>query len=87
MSDELDTNLAEEELDDNDGDAPIADDVLDEVSEPKPEDIDGEDLELNSLDRVDEDLDTDKLDEELGGLEEDDAKDVDFDSFDDIDEM
>lgn len=76
----------EQEIDDDE--TSLADDVLDEVAD----DADPEDLETEGfglLPDTDDDDDDKPEDEELHEEEslEEDAEDVDYDTFDDIDEM
>ena len=83
-----DDTTPEEEMDDED--ATLADDVLDEV--------DGKDIEEDEDDTLTEEEDVEESeedsllgndsleDDELDTLEED-AEEVDFDSFDDLDDM
>jgi hypothetical protein len=74
----------------NDEDATLADDLLDEVAADEVEDDDElEGFGILSEKEVAEEEETEKSeDDEDGDAElEDDAEDVEFDAFDDIDEM
>jgi len=81
--------LDETELDDEE--ASLADDVLDEVADDAgPDDLETEGFGCFGLLPDTEDSDEEETeDEELPDEEslEDDAEDVDYDTFDDIDEM
>jgi hypothetical protein len=73
----------------NDEDATLADDLLDEVAADEVEDDDAlEGFGILTEKEVAEDEEEKSEDDEEGDAElEDDAEDVEFDAFDDIDEM
>ena len=79
------TNENEDELLD-DEDATLADDVLDEVDDDDAGDDDLNDDDKTTDDGVDEEGEEVELDDGLSEFEAD-AEDVDYDSFDDLDEM
>lgn len=74
----------------NDEDATLADDLLDEVGADEVEEDDSLEgfgiLPEKEEDDDDEEKDEDELGEDDASLEED-AEDVEFDTFDDIDEL
>lgn len=74
----------------NDDDATLADDLLDEVGADEAEEDDTMEgfgiLPEKEEDDDEEEKDEDELGEDDASLE-DDAEDVEFDTFDDIDEM
>ncbi len=82
--------LAEdEEMDDEE--ATLADDILDEVGETEddagPEDMEGfGHLSDDAAEEPEEETPAEKAEDEATPLEED-AEDVDFDTFDDVDEL
>jgi hypothetical protein len=73
----------------NDEDATLADDLLDEVGADELEDEDDamEGFGILTEKEVAEDVEEKDEDEEGDAELEDDAEDVEFDAFDDIDEM
>jgi hypothetical protein len=73
----------------NDEDATLADDLLDEVGVDELEDEDDamEGFGILTEKEVAEDVEEKDEDEEGDAELEDDAEDVEFDAFDDIDEM
>jgi len=83
----VDEPINEDELEDmDDEDASLGDDVLDEVAGEDEEDTEG----FGHIDETDvkevSEEDDDEEEEDDAELE-DDAEDVDYDSFDDVDEM
>lgn len=78
-----------EELEElNDEDATLADDLLDEVAADDIEEDDAmEGFGILSEKEVAEDVEEKEEDEEEDAELEDDAEDVDFDTFDDVDEL
>lgn len=81
-------DLKETEMDDetNDNEATLADDLLDEVSEDSRADdlLEGFGVTPNE---TEEEKDEDEESEDETETLEDDAEDVDFDRFDDVDEL
>jgi hypothetical protein len=72
----------------NDEDATLADDLLDEVAADDIEEDDAmEGFGILSEKEVAEDVEEKEDDEEGDAELEDDAEDVDFDTFDDVDEL
>jgi hypothetical protein len=72
----------------NDEDATLADDLLDEVGADELEEDDVmEGFGILSEKEVAEDVEEKEDDEEGDAELEDDAEDVDFDTFDDVDEL
>jgi hypothetical protein len=79
----------EEEMDPEDEEASLADDLLDEVGDEPVADVE-EEIEgfgLLEKDVEEEDDEEDDEDEEEEASLDEDAEDVDFDTFDDVDEM
>lgn len=75
----------EEEL--NDDEVALDDDVLDEVSGSSEVDSETEDVYEGSETEESETTDPLLEEDEVGETFEEDAEDVDYDSFDDLDEM
>lgn len=79
----------EEELENpDDEEATLAEDLLDEVGEEAvaDDDLEGFGLLTPEIEKEDDEEEEEKDDEEEATLDED-AEDVDFDTFDDVDEM
>lgn len=78
----------EEEMENpDDEEATLAEDLLDEVGDDEvADDLEGFGLITEDLKDDEEEEDDEEDDEEEASLDED-AEDVDFDTFDDIDEM
>lgn len=74
-----------EEMDDEESE--LADDILDEVGEDVAVDDDLEGFGLLTEEDVPDEEEEEKDDEEEDTSLDDDAEDVDFDTFDDVDEM
>ena len=71
-----------------DEDAALADDVLDEVEGDGDDISDGDDMEgFGLIEESGEEAEEEEEEEEEEESLEDDAEDVDFDTFDDVDEM
>jgi hypothetical protein len=78
----------EEELEDtNDEDASLGDDVLDEVAGEEKDDADDDTAGFGHIEEKDVKEPSEEDEEEDDTALEDDAEDVDYDSFDDVDEM
>jgi len=84
-----DEPINEEELEDtNDEDASLGDDVLDEVAGEEQDDTDDDTEGFGHIEEKDVKEPSEEEDEEEDDTAlEDDAEDVDYDSFDDVDEM
>lgn len=85
-----DETTNEDEMPETDDETGLADDLLDEVSEDD-EAVDGETVGFGLIadDEVAEveETEAEEADDEADAALEEDAEDVDYDTFDDIDEM